>query len=106
MTTYEIVSVVAAIIAFFGGALGCVVWYLLIGIIADMRALEKSLTDHKLDSVKRFATNDDIHNLTQDIKQQLQVLQSSITANNNMTAEISKNTAVLTERVEAINKKT
>lgn len=80
--------------------------YLWSNLVQDMKTLSKSHADFQLDAEKRFVTNDDFGSFSHGIHQQLQTLQTSIQANNNMTSDIRTSTAVLTERIEAINKKT
>lgn len=78
--------------------------YLWLDLVKDVKSLGKSHADFQLDAEKRFVNQDGFRNFSQSIQQQLQTLQSSIQSNNNMTSEIRTNTAVLSERIEAIGK--
>lgn len=99
MSTFEIISVIGAIIAFFGGGLSTVLWFLVRGMIGSLRDMEDDLNAHKLFSANVYAKDSDFKSVLRDIQQTMSVMQNALNTNTNMTSVISEKISTLTDRL-------
>lgn len=107
MTWFEIISIIGSIIAFLGGMLGIVVWFMVTRALSSMDALEDSigmiqtnLMDYKLFAANTFAKDADLKGSLRDIQASMNIMQTALNANTNMTAAMSANVSVLMERTK------
>lgn len=69
------------------------------GITRDMRKLETSIADHKLDAEKRYAKEDIVSDNFSKVTGTLNAVQNALNTNTNMTSIVMEKITSLSERI-------
>lgn len=99
MTTFEIISMFASVIAVLGNALMAVIWFNVRKLIGDMEKLKTDMQDHRMFSLQNFAKDSDVKDSLKDLKGTMNVIQGALNTNTNMTAVISEKISSITEKL-------
>lgn len=99
MSVFEIVSIIATIIGFFGGGMATVVWFMLKNVIGMVIKVQNSLNEHIIYSLQEFVKGADFKDSVKDLKGSMNVMQNALNTNTNMTSVVSERISALIDRL-------